>query len=670
MNNSMKIHQINKVLIANRGEIAVRVIKTLKKLNITSVAVFSSHDKQSWFAQLADEAWPLGEGTLKETYLNIDKIIEIALKSGAEAIHPGYGFLSENHYFAQACENNGLIFIGPDANTIRLMGNKIEARKTAIQNGMPVTKGITGNVEELLQQADSLPFPVLVKAAAGGGGKGMRIVHDSASLDAILKSTSREAESYFGDGTVYIEQFIEEPRHIEVQVLGDGQGNIIHLYERECSIQRRYQKIIEESPSPTLTPELREKMGAAAVKLCSAIGYRSAGTIEFLVDKNLNFYFLEMNTRIQVEHPVTEMVTGYDLVEEQLLIAQGYPLRIQQENVRQNGHAIECRIYAEDPATGFLPSPGNITLYSEPEMPFLRIDSSMNEATEVLSFFDPMISKVVAWGESRNQALNRASNALKMYAIHGIKTNISYLQALLEHVRFIENKISTGFCDQTLLDILEETKFKRLKVDLTPVIAAFLLLDLNRNYFEGVSNIWEEIGYWRHSMSFNVEADGKVFRVEPKEISDGKLTVLIEKKLCELRIHSFYGGKLIFEFNNTPCTAFVSEDKDGYFLIQYNGLIHRIIRFDQLNESIDHSQLSAGEDDGNLFSPMPGKVIQINVKEDELVNRGKVLIVVEAMKMENNIVSPGKAIVEKINVKIGDMVDNRTQLIHLNELDD
>jgi 3-methylcrotonyl-CoA carboxylase alpha subunit len=666
----MTIHKINKVLIANRGEIAVRVIKTLQKMNISSVAVFSSHDEHSWYTRLADEAWPLGEGTLKETYLNIDKIISIALNSGVDAIHPGYGFLSENPEFAQACEQNGLIFIGPDANTIRLMGNKIAARNIAVQNGLPVTKGLTGDVDELLKQADSLPFPVLVKAAAGGGGKGMRIVHDSASLKAILQSTSREAESYFGDGTVYIEQFIEEPRHIEVQVLGDGRGNLIHLYERECSIQRRYQKIIEESPSSTLTPELREKMGDAAVKLCSAIGYRSAGTIEFLVDKNLNFYFLEMNTRIQVEHPVTELVTGFDLVEEQLMIAQGHPLRILQREVHQNGHAIECRIYAEDPAAGFLPSPGLIRLYAEPEQPFLRIDSSLDEAAEVLSFFDPMISKLVAWGETRNLALQRAAKALEMYAIHGIQTNILYLQQLLNHPKFIDNEISTGFCDQTTAEILENIALKHSKTDLTPSIAAFLLHDFNKNFLDGVSNIWEEIGYWRHSMNFNLEADGKIFTIEPTQIAEGKLNVTISGNTCVLHMRSFTGGRMKFEFNNIPYTAFISEDTEGYHIVQLNGLIHRMIRLDQLNNSLDHAQLSAGKDDGNLFSPMPGKVIQINVKEGDPVNRGTILIVVEAMKMENNIVAPGKAIVEKINVKVGDMVDNQTQLIHLNEFED
>jgi 3-methylcrotonyl-CoA carboxylase alpha subunit len=342
-------------------------------------------------------------------------------------------------------------------------------------------------------------------------------------------------------------------------------------------------------------------MGDAAVKLCSAIGYRSAGTIEFLVDKNLNFYFLEMNTRIQVEHPVTELVTGYDLVEEQLMIAQGHPLRILQREVHQNGHAIECRIYAEDPADGFLPSPGLIRLYAEPEQPFLRIDSSLDEAAEVLSFFDPMISKLVAWGETRNLALQRAAKALETYAIHGIQTNILYLQQLLNHPKFIDNEISTGFCDQTTAVILENIALKHSKTDLIPSIAAFLLHDFNKNLLDGVSNIWEEIGYWRHSMNFNLEADGKIFTIEPTQIDEGKLNVTISGNTCVLHMRSFTGGRMKFEFNNIPYTAFISEDTEGYHIVQLNGLIHRMIRLDQLNNSLDHAQLSAGKDDGKPF---------------------------------------------------------------------
>jgi len=319
----MNSRRIHKVLIANRGEIAVRVIKTLRKLHIASVAVFADNEANALHRRMADEAYPLGSGTLQDTYLNIQKIIDAALDAGADAIHPGYGFLSESPELAEACEANHLIFIGPDANSMRLMGNKIAARKVAVEHGIPVTFGMMGEQEEILSVADTLPYPVLIKAAAGGGGKGMHIVWKKEDLKPEMERASREAKKYFGDGTVFIEQYIENPRHIEVQVLADHAGKVIHLYERECTIQRRYQKIIEESPSPTLTEEKRQALCATAVKLCEAIGYRNAGTVEFLVDKDMNFYFLEMNTRIQVEHPVTEMRTGIDIVEEQIRIARG-----------------------------------------------------------------------------------------------------------------------------------------------------------------------------------------------------------------------------------------------------------------------------------------------------------------------------------------------------------
>ena len=319
----MNTRKINKILIANRGEIAVRIMRTLKRLHIESVAVFADNDTNALHRRMADEAYPLGNGSLKDTYLNIQKIIDTALDSGAEAIHPGYGFLSENPDFAEACRQNNLIFIGPDADTMRLMGNKIAARQVAIENDIPVTFGLTGDFDEIMAHAETLPYPVLIKAAAGGGGKGMHIVRQKENLKDELERASREAEKYFGDGTVFVEQYIENPRHIEVQILADHHGNIIHLGERECTIQRRYQKIIEESPSPTLTEEKRQQLLATAVKLCQKIGYKNAGTVEFIVDKDLNFYFLEMNTRIQVEHPVTEMRTGIDIVEEQIRIARG-----------------------------------------------------------------------------------------------------------------------------------------------------------------------------------------------------------------------------------------------------------------------------------------------------------------------------------------------------------
>ncbi len=394
-----------KLLIANRGEIALRIQKTARRMSIPVVAVYSYHDRDAQHVLQAGEAVLLPGENLSETYLNIEAILAAAKKTGATAIHPGYGFLSENPLFSEACEREGIAFIGPSAASVRAMGNKIAAREVAVNLGVPVTTGVTGEPDYLLANYDKVGFPMLIKAAAGGGGKGMRIVRTPGELEQALENTSREALNYFGDGTVYIEHFIEGPRHIEIQVLGDKHGNMVHLFERECSAQRRHQKIIEEAPSPALTPEVRKKMGESAVLLASSIDYYSAGTIEFLVDKDLNYYFLEMNTRIQVEHPVTEMTTGVDLVEEQIRIANGEKLRFKQSDLVQKGHAIECRIYAEDPFNNFMPSPGKIYLYREPAGQHIRVDSMEIKGKGMIhSAFDPMIGKLITRGETREDA--------------------------------------------------------------------------------------------------------------------------------------------------------------------------------------------------------------------------------------------------------------------------
>ena len=414
-----------KILVANRGEIAIRVMRTAKEMGIRTVAIYSEVDADSLHVKVADESYCIGKESLAETYLNIKKIINIALKADCEAIHPGYGFLAENPEFVKACDSSGIIFIGPSGKVIALMGNKIEARSFIRSINIPLVDGAVGkDTESLIKAGKKISFPLLLKAAAGGGGKGMRIVRDEKQLREGLESTAREAEKYFGDGTVYIEKYLDEPRHIEFQVLGDNFGNAIHVFERECSIQRRYQKIIEESPSVTLSPEIREKMGETAVKICKKTGYNNAGTIEFLVDKNLNFFFLEMNTRIQVEHPVTELTTGLDLVKEQIFISAGNPLRYKQKDIVQKGHAIEARIYAEDPSNSFLPSPGKMTFYKEPAGKNIRVDTAVKEAAEIKSLYDPMISKLIVYGNNRNEAIGKLELALSEYVIHGIQTNI------------------------------------------------------------------------------------------------------------------------------------------------------------------------------------------------------------------------------------------------------
>ena len=524
----MNSKKINKILIANRGEIAVRIMKTLKKLHIESVAVFADNDADALHRRLADEAYPLGNGSLKDTYLNIQKIIDAALDSGADAIHPGYGFLSENPKFAEACRQNNLIFIGPDADTMRLMGNKIAARQVAIDNDIPVTFGLTGDLCQILAQADTLPYPVLIKAAAGGGGKGMHLVRKKDDLKDELERASREAENYFGDGTVFVEQDIENPRHIEVQVLADHHGNIIHLHERECTIQRRYQKIIEESPSPTLTEERRQQLLATAVKLCKGIGYKNAGTVEFIVDQDQNFYFLEVNTRIQVEHPVTEMRTGIDIVEEQIRIARGKEMGWTQDMIQAQGHAIELRVYAEDPENGFLPTPGKVTAYHEPQVRGARVDSSIDGPCTVSEAYDPMIAKLICHGKTRQAAIETAQHTLKEFILQGLTTNKAYLWEIIKNPDFADNKIDTSFCATHQDALLKALNDSRNNLNINDIVASFLLYDFLKKRIEHhIENVWEDIGFWRFHSHFTVDVEGQKIPVHITqwEAESGKLKV-------------------------------------------------------------------------------------------------------------------------------------------------
>jgi acetyl-CoA carboxylase biotin carboxylase subunit len=450
----------NKVLIANRGEIAVRIIRACRELGLETVAVFSEADRNALHVRYADEAYLLGPAPSRESYLRADKIFDIVKKSGADAIHPGYGFLAEREDFAAKCADLGITFIGPKPSSIAAMGDKGRARATVIKAGVPIVPGTedVGNMtnDDLLNIAPSIGFPLLIKATAGGGGKGMREVKSLEEMPTLLQSARREAESAFGDGNVYLEKLVEGARHIEFQIMADSHGNVIHLGERECSIQRRHQKLLEESPSPFLDDELREKMGSVAVKSAQAVDYVNAGTIEFLVDKDRNFYFLEMNTRLQVEHPITEMVTGFDLVEWQWRIAQGEKLPLQQEQVTFRGHAIECRVYAEDPENGFLPSIGPILEYQEPSAPFLRIDSGVNAHSEIGINFDPMIAKVVASGATRAEAISRMEWALENYPILGVRTNMAFLLAIMRQESFLSGDTNTHFIEEHLAEWKDE----------------------------------------------------------------------------------------------------------------------------------------------------------------------------------------------------------------------
>jgi acetyl-CoA carboxylase biotin carboxylase subunit len=661
--------QIQKILIANRGEIAVRIMRTAKKMGIRTVAIYSTIDHDSLHVAFADEAFCIGQSELSETYLNISRIIETAKKANCDAIHPGYGFLAENPLFVQACHDAGIIFIGPGPKAMKVMGNKIEARDFVKKTGVPITKGVTGSPKELIRTAPKIGFPLLLKAAAGGGGKGMRIVYEPSELEEAIESASRQAKAYFGDETVYIEKYIEEPRHIEVQILGDEQGNVIHLFERECSIQRRYQKIIEESPSPTLNQEVRNKMGEAAVRIGREAGYSSAGTIEFLVDRNLNFYFLEMNTRIQVEHPVTEFVTGIDIVEEQIHIASGHKLRLSQEDISQRGHAIECRIYAEDPSNNFQPSPGLMTFYSEPGIPGIRIDTGIASGTEIKSSFDPMISKLVVWGKDRDEARLLMINALKEYIIHGIRTNVAFLSTLLQSQAFISNFISTGFCDEHLGSIIAEMEKEKKSLPLHVPIAAYLLASLT-NTLSGDScekpGLWQQIGFWRDLMKVRLDMEGEEVRVKiPRAMKDYyEFEILGERYIGN--IDKWEDHRLAFTVNGHDYVAFISEDENNQGFVSVEGIMYQFRRFDLLSESVSAAGMdAAGSEGGHITSPMPGKVIKINVTAGDKVKKGQVLLIIEAMKMENLIAAPVDGIIQKVNVSLNQMVETSTALVDL-----
>lgn len=442
---------LKKILIANRGEIAVRIIRACQELGIATVAVYSEIDRDAMHTQIADEAVCIGPAKSQDSYLNMQNIISATVLTGAQAIHPGFGFLSENSKFAKMCEECNIVFIGPDAETIDNMGNKSKAREIMINAGVPVIPGTEGAVkglEDALLEAERIGFPVMIKASAGGGGRGIRVVKEKSEFKKAFETAQTEAKVAFGDDTMYIEKFIEDPRHVEFQILGDNFGNILYLGERDCSIQRRNQKVLEESPSPVMTEELRRKMGETAVKAAKAVNYKNAGTIEFLLDKHGDFYFMEMNTRIQVEHPITEMVTGTDLLKEQIKISSGHEIAFRQEDVKISGHAIECRINAENPEKGFRPSPGQIKALNFPGGIGVRIDSAVFQGYIIPPTYDSMIAKLIVYGRDREEALNKMKRALGEFVIEGVDTNIDFQYKILNNQSFIEGKYNTGFINK------------------------------------------------------------------------------------------------------------------------------------------------------------------------------------------------------------------------------
>lgn len=497
---------IKKILIANRGEIAVRIIRACKELGIKTVAVYSEVDRKALHVQLADEAYLIGPPAPLESYLNMDKIIDVAKKTNSDAIHPGYGFLAENPSFDKRCEDEGIIFIGSNSKALALVGDKIESRRTMTKAKIPIIPGMKSkgeNLDEFLTEAEKIGFPVLLKASAGGGGKGMRVIRSKDELKSSVEAGKREAKSAFGDDSVYLEKYMENPRHIEFQVVADHHGNVVHFFERECSIQRRHQKIVEETPSTALTPQLRAEMGGIATKVIKVSGYTNAGTVEFLLDKNGNYYFLEVNARIQVEHPITELTTGVDLVKTQIRIANGEKLPFKQDELSQRGHAIECRIYAEDPENDFLPSFGKILFVKEPQGPGIRNDSGLYSGLEVTMHYDPILAKLICWAESRDVARKKMICALSDYVILGIKTQIEFLKDVMEHPEFASGHTFTDFISKNMSDWKERKEKKKY---LEPALIA-TALNLLQKTGEKVKiekkqtsfDPWLSIGKWELS---------------------------------------------------------------------------------------------------------------------------------------------------------------------------
>jgi 3-methylcrotonyl-CoA carboxylase alpha subunit len=664
--------EINRILVANRGEIALRIIRAARELGISTVAIYADLDGPDAFhCRVADRAFPLHGTGLQETYLNIDKIISIACMAGVQAIHPGYGFLSENHLFAEACDQEGLSFIGPPARLIRWMGNKVEARERVSKLGIPVVPAEVSAAAEILKKSATLDYPVLVKAAAGGGGKGMRLVREEASLADALEVTSRESTQYFGNGNVFVEKYLDPARHIEFQILGDHHGNVIHVNERECSVQRRYQKIIEESPSTWLRPETREQMGEAAVGIAAGLGYTSAGTIEFLVDEDQQFYFLEMNTRIQVEHPVTEMVSGIDLVREQIRIEQGISLEHRQEEIRSRGHAIEARIYAEDPVNGFRPSPGYVAFYQEPEDASIRMDSSLNGPARIFPDYDPMISKMIAWGEDRTEALHHLRKGLREYAVLGIETNILFLQEILQDDDFVDNRISTRYCDQRMEFLTGAIRNRLAGIEPIDYVSAFLAGTLMASH-AGVGAArgqlpWHIIGYWRQCAKFRFTMNKEMQTIEILAINRQMLRFRYLDKDHEIAGVRDEGGKLIFLLDGEPRKCFYAQLDNGEEIVDYQGLRLVFKRWDALPDEPAVTPRS-GLDEHNehmIVSPMYGKIVKINVQENDTVTKGDVLVVIDSMKIENNILAPRNARIVNVMMNTGDQVEMNRPVIEI-----
>jgi 3-methylcrotonyl-CoA carboxylase alpha subunit len=652
-----------KILIANRGEIACRVMRTARRLGVRTVAVYADPDRDALHVRSADEAHRI------ESYLDIGSVIAAARESGAEAIHPGYGFLSENEDFAAACRDAGVVFIGPSPEAIAAMGDKAAAKRLMEKAGVPLVPGYHGEEQQpalLEREAARIGFPVLIKPSAGGGGKGMRIVARKPDFEGALKAAKREAQSSFGDERVLVERYLERPRHIEVQVFGDGKGNVVHLFERDCSVQRRHQKVLEEAPAPGMTPERRREMGEAAVAAARAIGYSSAGTIEFIAEQDGRFYFMEMNTRLQVEHPVTEMITGLDLVELQLRVASGEPVPLLQADFSFRGHAIEARIYAEDPARDFLPSTGKLLHVAFPAQgPGVRVDTGVQTGAEITPWYDPMIAKLIVHAADRDGALARLRRALGEVEIAGVKTNVAFLRRIVGSGAFVRAELDTGLIERNRTDVFPPEK--PVSRELLAAAAFAELAEEERSGRERAASSgdphspWHRVDGWRLNEDSHhdfVFLEGETAHPVRMRFAEAGLRLVIEGKEHAFAGEALDSGALSIRLEGRVFKARAVREGSDWHVFAHGE--HRRLALREALPMEDSDPRS-----GSLSAPMPGRIIQVMSQRGEAVKKGQALLILEAMKMEHTITAPADGVVKEVHYSPGEQVLEGAELITL-----
>ena len=663
----------SKILIANRGEIACRVIKTARRLGIKTVAVFSDADAEARHVAMADEAVHIGPSPARESYLVADRIMEAARRTGAQAIHPGYGFLSENAGFAEACAKAGIVFIGPPPAAIRAMGSKSEAKKIMEKAKVPLVPGYHGDdqaPELLAREAERIGFPVLIKASAGGGGKGMRVVESAARFADALAGAKREAKASFADDHVLVEKYLTRPRHIEIQVFADTHGNCLYLFERDCSIQRRHQKVIEEAPAPAMEPARRKAMGEAAVAAAKAIGYVGAGTVEFIADQDGTFYFMEMNTRLQVEHPVTEAITGQDLVEWQLVVAAGGRMPLAQDQLQIDGHAVEVRLYAEDPARNFLPSTGKLVhLRLPPEGPHVRVDTGVREGDTVTPFYDPMIAKVIVHDRDRTSALRRMAALMGETEVVGVTTNAALLNALCAHPAFVSGEVDTGFIERH-----RDALFPKAQPADDRTFAIATLARLVEWQEVAPVSAGDPYSPWSAQNGFRLLGEGhdevrwkdgeREVAVKAWRRRDGVIGLELPGGTIEARVRRADGGRLAVSLAGETFTAAVVRRAANDGGIDYTLFADGGSRRLRLVDPLDVTQYeAAGAGEGSMRSPLPGKIIDLRVKAGDTVSKGQPLLVLEAMKMEHTLTAPADGKVKAVRYGVGEQVAEGAELV-------